>query len=147
VIYFVQRADGAIKIGTTEHYHNRMNELRGKYGPLMLLGLMDGARPQEQQLHKQFADSRVIGDGLEWFYQTDELLAFITTNTHLTLPPPPSFVVVRDDTRRRIREFSYGLRMTMGETVEFLMGLLIPEGEDAYEYGERLRAMKDPQQD
>lgn len=87
MIYFLQRADGAIKIGTTTQYHARLYALSLEFGKLNLLGLMDGDRSTERQIHRMFPDTRI--EGSEWFLESNELLEYIRLNTHLSLPPIP----------------------------------------------------------
>jgi len=91
MIYFLQRADGAIKIGTTEQYYTRIYQLIREYGDLDLLGLMDGGREIERQVHERFSHVRV--KRTEWFMQSTDLLDYIRFNTHLQLPPVPEKVI------------------------------------------------------
>lgn len=93
MIYFLRRADGAIKIGTTEKYYTRRSGLIKRHGDLELLGVMDGNREIEQEIHKRFAHVRLIGKRkTEWFEASQELLDFIADNTS------PEVRTVRDVT-------------------------------------------------
>lgn len=85
MIYFLQRADGAVKIGTTNQYHNRLYSLSLEFGNLSLLGLMDGDRAVERQIHQMFPETQ-IGKS-EWFLESEALSEYIRANTHLSVPP------------------------------------------------------------
>ena len=75
VVYYVRRdADGLIKIGTTTKLGNRMSNLRGVHGPLRLMAVRAGGRPQEIALHQKFAELRETG---EWFRPELSLLDHI----------------------------------------------------------------------
>lgn len=74
IVYFLQRADGQIKIGTTTGYAVRLYELEREYGKLVLLGWMHGNRIQERQLHDQFDHLRRDG---EWFAPSPVLIEYI----------------------------------------------------------------------
>lgn len=78
VVYFVQRRDGAIKIGTTAHLRARLASLTREHGTLAVLGLMRGGFTEETQTHKRFEDARLGG---EWFSPSTELLSFIREKT------------------------------------------------------------------
>jgi hypothetical protein len=80
MIYFLRRVDGAIKIGTTEKYYTRQSSLTRQFGTLELLGVMEGNRKQEQEIHKRFAHIR-LNNNTEWFQPQPELLDFIAENT------------------------------------------------------------------
>lgn len=85
MIYFLQREDGAIKIGTTIDIHQRLKTLTAETGKLELIALIEGSRDREQELHLQFKHLRI--DRREWFYDTSELRAFIESQPHLEMPP------------------------------------------------------------
>jgi hypothetical protein len=75
VVYFMQRDDGAIKIGFTSDILRRVGELRKKErSPIELLACYPGGKPDELRLHATFASS-LIGD--EWFRPDEDLVAFI----------------------------------------------------------------------
>lgn len=74
VIYYVRRADGLIKIGTTRELVNRMSSLQKEHGDLEVLLTHRGSYAREKELHGQFAGLRVTG---EWFRPERELLNWI----------------------------------------------------------------------
>lgn len=77
MIYFVQRADGKVKIGYTDFYKRRLSELENEYGRLIGLGIMDGSLKDESRLHAEFSAD---GGRREWFRPSDRLLAYIAEN-------------------------------------------------------------------
>lgn len=79
MIYFIQHTeDNYIKIGVSGDTHQRVPQLRREYGrSLKVLGVMDGNRQIEQELHRRFKADRRFG---EWFKPSEELLAFIAEN-------------------------------------------------------------------
>lgn len=80
VVYYVQREDGMIKIGTTGQFAGRMTGLRGEHGELRILLTHRGDRKREQAMHLRFAELRAGG---EWFRPGPELLAWILTTRRL----------------------------------------------------------------
>ena len=76
VVYFIEReSDKAIKIGHTGCLSDRMNQLRyGEKCDLKILCLIDGGRPVEKAMHKQFENCNLCG---EWFMPSAELLNYI----------------------------------------------------------------------
>ena len=76
MIYFMQATDGGpIKIGHSTRVRERLWTLKSEHGKgLRVLGVRDGALPEEQDLHARFASIRLDG---ELFAPTPELLAFI----------------------------------------------------------------------
>jgi len=79
MIYFLRRADGAIKIGTTEKYYARRSALAAEFGDLELLGMMEGGREAERTLHQQFSQVRITNiRKTEWFLPSQELLDYIS---------------------------------------------------------------------
>lgn len=74
MIYFVERADGLIKIGKAKDYRRRVGQLQSEYGRLKIRGLVEGDYSEERKLHRQFANLRIIG---EWFRADESLLHFI----------------------------------------------------------------------
>lgn len=74
-VYFVERQDGAIKIGWSSDVMRRIFELRrGSGAACQLLACYPGDKPDELRLHSTFADC-LIGD--EWFRAEEHLTAFI----------------------------------------------------------------------
>lgn len=93
IVYFLQRADGDIKIGYTSTYgfQRRMRALTREHGALKLLGVVPGHRDKEQSLHQRFNEYQRYSarinprwgraQPLEWFVPGEELLAFIAEHT------------------------------------------------------------------
>lgn len=73
-VYYVQRADGLVKIGFTARYQQRMSTLRREFGPIQVLATHSGGRDAERAMHIRFAADRVTG---EWFRCGPELFAHI----------------------------------------------------------------------
>lgn len=74
VVYFAQRADGAVKIGFTDDVQRRLRELRPEHGPLELLATIPGDKRTEGAFHRLYAEARLDG---EWFRETPMLRVFI----------------------------------------------------------------------
>lgn len=88
IVYFVRRANGDIKIGTTSQYHARMRTLVRAHGALEVLGVMAGGSQTEKALHSRFAVLRrqhLSNSGrpslVEWFAPAPELMDFIAAKT------------------------------------------------------------------
>lgn len=64
VVYYAQRSDGLIKIGTSRNLEGRLVTLKRDHGPLKLLLTHGGGHKQEHEMHVQFKTLRVEG---EWF--------------------------------------------------------------------------------
>lgn len=76
VVYYIRRAsDGAVKIGTTGSFRNRMAQLRKEHGEFQVLLTHSGTRREERCMHEKFAAYR-IGQ-TEWFAPSKALLRFI----------------------------------------------------------------------
>lgn len=75
MIYFAQAGDGGpIKIGRTANLPQRLRVLQNACpNGVVLLGVL----PEEDDLHQQFAGSRVRENG-EWFEPEIDLLDFIS---------------------------------------------------------------------
>ena len=69
-IYFIQRDDGAVKIGITTDMYHRISALRTEHGNIKLLGVVAGGRVKERILHLCLSEARLDG---EWFKMTDEI--------------------------------------------------------------------------
>lgn len=101
MIYFLRRANGDIKIGTTINYFGRISALQNKYGKLELLGVHDGNRETEIVLHERFSEHRLYtrNHPTEWFRPVPDLLGYIHQHTHKQVPgadvrqPPQNRVV------------------------------------------------------
>jgi predicted TIM-barrel fold metal-dependent hydrolase len=74
IVYYLERGDGLIKIGTTVSLRARMSSLRSEHGDLRILLTHCGAFARELEMHRKFADLRVTG---EWFAPGTDLLAWI----------------------------------------------------------------------
>jgi hypothetical protein len=76
VVYFIQGVEGGlIKIGHTIQLVVRFKQLEDETGrKLTVLGILEGNRVKERELHVLFADDRVEG---EWFRPSEALLTLI----------------------------------------------------------------------
>lgn len=74
IVYYLQRSDGLIKIGTSRRFAVRCATLRKQHGELRLLLSHRGDRARENAMHGKFAALRVTG---EWFRPEADLLAWI----------------------------------------------------------------------
>jgi hypothetical protein len=75
VVYFIQAANGLIKIGTTKDIRDRLYGLRNSSPvSLRLVGLIAADEAEEQALHRRFASFRAHG---EWFAPAEELVLFV----------------------------------------------------------------------
>jgi hypothetical protein len=63
-IYFLQRADGLIKIGTTTDFAGRLSALTTSHGMLGIVRVIHGGRKREGELHHRFRHFHEYG---EWF--------------------------------------------------------------------------------
>jgi hypothetical protein len=77
VVYYLRRADGAIKIGFSVKLRSRMSSLAELHGPLELLGTEPGGWHHEHHRHEQFARLR-IHRNQEWFTPGPALLRHIS---------------------------------------------------------------------
>src|SRR5208282_4491661 len=66
LIYYVRRADGAIKVGTSRGLAARMDSLTREHGPLQLMATHGGTYAEENALHHEFRILR-IKPREEWF--------------------------------------------------------------------------------
>ncbi len=73
VIYYLERQDGAVKIGTTGNYPSRRMRLVRNHGPLNLVAWEFGYYEVEERRHQQFARLRV-DPVAEWFRVDDDLM-------------------------------------------------------------------------
>lgn len=73
VVYYLERADGAVKIGCTANYPHRRVALVRRHGPLALVAWERGYYDVEEQRHQQFAHLR-INPRAEWFRPEPELI-------------------------------------------------------------------------
>ena len=79
MIYFIQMGDdGPIKIGTTEHIHERMEKLQvANPYKLKILWVYNGRSYDEAGLHKKYDMYNIRG---EWFWPVKEILEFRSTH-------------------------------------------------------------------
>ena len=77
-VYFMHAPDvGLVKIGATSSLESRLRALQnGSPVPLVLIGLIDGDKSVERELHNHWAHLRAHG---EWFQASEELVAYIRT--------------------------------------------------------------------
>lgn len=76
VVYYIRRSsDGAVKIGTTTAFTNRMNALRSEHGELRVLLTHSGGLAEERAMHSQFGAYRI--GRTEWFAPAKDLLRWI----------------------------------------------------------------------
>lgn len=99
MIYFIQRGDaGPIKIGYAKDLGTRLQNLQTWHDePLRVVGVIEGDRTTERQMHERFASLRIRG---EWFECREELSAFVAT---LITPDVPEAKRAASVTRREIR--------------------------------------------
>jgi hypothetical protein len=76
IIYYLRRADGAVKIGWSTCLPQRIKQLERVHGPLELLIWEPGGYDLEQQRHDEFDDER-LDSRYEWFRLSPELAAWI----------------------------------------------------------------------
>lgn len=75
VVYYLERADGAIKIGCTSNYPQRRQALLRQYGPLSLVAWEAGYSELEKHRHEQFDRLRINpSPNQEWFAVDPELM-------------------------------------------------------------------------
>lgn len=84
VIYFIQRSNGDVKIGTTKNIRSRISGLKREHGNLTLLGIIKGSVIREKILHWCLSDAHVEK---EWFTLTPEIQGVI--NDYASMPPEP----------------------------------------------------------
>lgn len=107
--YFICNNDsGFIKIGVTRNIISAVKRIRSKYGPLVLLGLMEGDYMTEKRLQDRFYRHNiqyfenahlykrfVYGRdwGYEWFHPVKEIKTYIKENSRYDLLSPLAEVV------------------------------------------------------
>lgn len=75
-VYFIQAADGSVKIGIAADPASRLATLQIAHAhPLKLLATCPGGAMREKAYHEHFASARLAG---EWFSPAPEILAEIT---------------------------------------------------------------------
>ena len=80
MIYFFSNRKN-IKIGYTKNkVQSRLQQLNtGSDSKLYCIGYMQGNMEKEKELHQKFSNERIRQNG-EWFYPSDNLIAFINSN-------------------------------------------------------------------
>lgn len=87
MLYFVQAASGAIKIGFTNNWAKRFEALRrGTHEKLSALLVIEGSVSDEKSLLTRFAAHRLRG---EWFNPAPELLDLISSRQGDAIVFPP----------------------------------------------------------
>lgn len=76
VVYYLQREDGAVKIGFSAALEKRIATLEKVHGPLTLLATERGQWMAEQKRHREFHRFRISWEG-EWFRPAPELMEHI----------------------------------------------------------------------
>jgi hypothetical protein len=88
-IYFIQTANGSIKIGFAIRPLHRFATLQvGSSETLTLLGVFSGTRVDEKRLHKQLEASWVRG---EWFHPSPEVMALAAQLGQAPSIPKPEY--------------------------------------------------------
>lgn len=122
MIYFLRsEMTGNIKIGYTDMYSIRLNDLRKQHGALELLGVLDGDMMRERELHEQFAHLRI--DRTEWFRPETVLSEYIGENAGAL--PTDKTVYVRvpmpQSIRKRLRLIALEQGVSLNEIVRMVM--------------------------
>jgi hypothetical protein len=83
-VYFIE-IDGYVKIGFSQNVIKRFRQINmvTPYEP-KLLGVMDGGRDKEMELHKKFSRLHVRN---EWFLLAGEIREFIEQNCRILVVP------------------------------------------------------------
>lgn len=127
MICFLRRADQDIKIGTTTDFHMRLSQLIAEHGDLELLGLMEGDRHVERELHVRFRETR--RGRTEFFAPSQVLLDFIGENT--TVNPPlfseTTTIRISPETAHVIRVIASARGITQGEVIQEAINNAFPE--------------------
>jgi hypothetical protein len=74
IVYYLERRDGCIKIGTTSSIRARRRKLAYEYGPLSLIAWEAGSYALEAKRHERFRRGRCEG---EWFFPEAGLMRHI----------------------------------------------------------------------
>lgn len=100
MIYFMRHTKtGYIKIGYSGGLRQRLRTIVSTHGVLEPIGLMEGGRDTERQLHAAFKDDRAPMRGeVEWYHPNADLVFYIACNTDV-----PISLIVDDAARRPIR--------------------------------------------
>ncbi len=76
LVYYLQRADDAVKIGCTANYPDRRSNLVRQHGSLRLIAWEPGYSSLERERHRQFEHLR-LRPGAEWFRLGADLLTHV----------------------------------------------------------------------
>jgi hypothetical protein len=76
IVYYLERSDGLIKIGTTTGLRARRRHLSYEHGPLSLLAWEIGSYTLERQRHDKFQQLR-DAPNTEWFNPGRQLLGHV----------------------------------------------------------------------
>ncbi len=76
IVYYLQRGNGDVKIGTTANYPQRRATLGRRHGALALIAFEPGYTELEAERHQQFAQLR-LDPIAEWFLLGEDLLDHI----------------------------------------------------------------------
>jgi hypothetical protein len=73
-VYYVRRADGMIKVGTSRKAATRLAALAREHGQLALMAIQAGGHKEESAVHRKFRELHIGG---EWFHPELPLLQHI----------------------------------------------------------------------
>lgn len=131
MIYFVQRANGDIKIGKTSNISQRLSQLQTEHGKLHLLGWVEGDIPEEREVQRRFRRHRTE---LEWFYAHSELLDFIEANANKEAPKVQWVTICLDENMvaliGSLHKMQSGLNQkspTLAQVIEGMLRAQCPE--------------------
>lgn len=137
MIYFLQRDNGDIKIGTTRWTKARISSLQAKHGKLRVLGVMEGSYDLEKEIHKHFAEFR-IGRS-EWFRPVVEIHKYIARHADPNIPedePTTQVLRLHKNTHKALRMFGAEFTVKTGHKLtdeEALIKLLAQARPDIME--------------
>lgn len=109
MIYFIQSANGPIKIGFTDNLVERIDSLQvGNPSELRLLALVEGDKKTEAILHELFVASHIRG---EWYRNTQDIvrfMKFLSTDKAMTFTYicslEPRLILLYKEIRRKAKE-------------------------------------------
>lgn len=133
MIYFVQLASGAIKIGHTDDLDQRLAGLTSHYGgPVALLATMPGDPEKEAEIHERFAHLRF--GRKEQFRPARELLDFIDRPLLVAADPGsvepnpcrpreslPVVVAGTPDWKQWLEDYAASRRMTVPDLIDWAL--------------------------
>lgn len=77
VYVFQRQSDGLIKIGVTVNVQGRIRTHITEHGPIELLGLIQGTKELEGQMHARFAEH--LAEKREWFHPHPDVMEWAKT--------------------------------------------------------------------